>query len=274
MSTTLTTTSTTLTDQYLTLLQESLLGAIHPTQYTEVSRCPFWYRPIRAFLSRRHLRLMKIDSGLSYEEGRGRPANAESMIGRKRMQNLRTCIERIISDRIDGDFIETGVWRGGACIFMRGLLAAYGITDRCVWVADSFEGLPKPDPRYVADTGDPHHLFKSLLAISLDEVKSNFEKYGLLDHQVKFLKGWFRDTLPVAPIEKLALLRLDGDMYSSTIESLEPLYPKLSPGGYVIVDDYALSGARKAVEDYRAAHGITDPISEIDWTGAFWRKSR
>jgi O-methyltransferase len=189
------------------------------------------------------------------------------------MRNLRFCVERIIADRVPGDLIETGVWRGGASIFMRGILAAYGVTDRRVWVADSFEGLPKPDPRYAADAGDPHHTFKSLLAVSLDDVRANFEKYGLLDDQVRFLKGWFRDTLPLAPIERLAVLRLDGDMYGSTIEALEPLYPKLSRGGYLIVDDYALSGARKAVEDYRAANGITDPVNEIDWTGAFWRKS-
>jgi O-methyltransferase len=263
----------TLSDKYLTLLQESLIGAIHPTQYTSVSRCPWWYPPVRALLRLRHLSIVTIDDSLSYEDGRGRPLSAESMIGRTRMRNLRFCVERIIADRVPGDLIETGVWRGGASIFMRGILAAYGVTDRRVWVADSFEGLPKPDPRYAADAGDPHHTFKSLLAVSLDDVRANFEKYGLLDDQVRFLKGWFRDTLPLAPIERLAVLRLDGDMYGSTIEALEPLYPKLSRGGYLIVDDYALSGARKAVEDYRAANGITDPVNEIDWTGAFWRKS-
>jgi O-methyltransferase len=85
------------------------------------------------------------------------------------------------------------------------------------------------------------------LAVSLEQVKANFDRYGLLDDQVRFLKGWFRDTLPVAPIERLAVLRLDGDMYESPMDTLVNLYPKLSEGGYVIVDDYgAIPACRQA----------------------------
>ena len=91
---------------------------------------------------------------------------------------------------------------------------------------------------------------------------------------MEFLKGWFKDTLPDAPIQTLSVIRLDGDMYSSTIEALSALYPRLAPGGFVIVDDYALKGAREAVDRYRADEGIEDPIEEIDWTGVFWRRSR
>ena len=121
---------------------------------------------------------------------------------------------------------------------MRALLKAYAVKDRLVWVADSFKGLPVPNPeKYPADTGDRLHEFKEL-AVPLDQVKSNFAKYGLLDNQVRFLKGWFRDTLPNAPVEQLAIIRLDGDMYESTMEALVHLYPKLSRGGYSIVDDY------------------------------------
>jgi len=90
---------------------------------------------------------------------------------------------------------------------------------------------------------------------------------------VRFLKGWFRDTLPAAPIERLAVLRLDGDMYQSTMDTLVNLYPKVSQGGYVIVDDYgAIPACRQAVNDYRAANGITEEIRDIDWTGIFWQK--
>ena len=138
-----------------------------------------------------------------------------------------------------GDLIETGVWRGGAAIFMRGVLAAHG-DPRTVWVADSFQGLPKPEPRSIPGRRGRRALAAGLLAVSLDEVKANFGRYGLLDDQVRFLPGWFRDTLPTAPIERLAVLRLDGDLYESTIVALESLYPKLSPGGFVVVDDYAL----------------------------------
>ncbi|MFH1754031.1 MAG: TylF/MycF/NovP-related O-methyltransferase, partial [Candidatus Omnitrophota bacterium] len=165
------------------------------------------------------------------------------------------------------------VWRGGAVIFMRALLKAYGVRDRTVWVSDSFEGLPEPDTeRYPDDAGDTLHSSKEL-AISLESVKANFESYGLLDDQVRFLKGWFKDTLPVAPIKRLAVMRLDGDMYGSTIDALNSLYPKLSAGGYVIVDDYgAMETCRKAVGDYRQLHNIKDEIKEVDWTGAYWRK--
>ena len=159
-------------------------------------------------------------------------------------------------------------------IFARAILKAYGVDDRRVWVADSFEGLPPPNEQdYPADRKDKHHTYDEL-RISLEQVQANFKAYGLLDDQVRFLKGWFKDTMPSAPIEKLAVLRLDGDMYESTIQVLEPLYDKLSPGGFLIVDDYALPGCRKAVEDFRTARSIAEPIETIDDIGAFWRKER
>jgi hypothetical protein len=201
------------------------------------------------------------------------PAMAQTMIGMKRMDNIETCFQIALEDGVEGDLIETGVWRGGAVIFMRALLAAYGISDRSVWCADSFEGLPMPDPqKYPADLGDSHHTMK-FLSIGLDEVKANFDVYGLLDGQVKFLKGWFEETLPSAPISKLCVCRLDGDMYGSTMVALKSLYPKLSIGGFLIVDDWTLDGAHKAVEDYRSQHGITDAILSIDRHSMYWRKS-
>jgi hypothetical protein len=195
------------------------------------------------------------------------------MIGLKRLDNLEFCIEEVIAKGVPGDLIETGVWRGGATIFMRAVLKAYGVTDRCVWVADSFAGLPPPDAgKYPHDAGDRLHEAREL-AVSLEQVKANFDRYGLLDDQVRFLKGWFRDTLPTAPIERLAVLRLDGDMYQSTMDALANLYPKVSQGGYVIVDDYsAIPACRQAVHDYRSANGITEEIRDIDWTGIFWQK--
>ena len=209
------------------------------------------------------------------EVGGDWPSRAESMIGLKRMDNLIHCVSTAIEDGVDGDLIETGVWRGGACIMMRGVLKAYGDTGRSVWVADSFEGLPKPNSAvYAADAGDTHFEWSGL-QVGVDQVKHNFRRYGLLDDQVKFLVGWFKDTLPDAPIDKLAVARLDGDMYESTIQAIEVLYPKLQPGGFLIVDDYGthVSQAQAAVHDYRAEHGITDEIVDIDGSGAYWRKS-
>ena len=199
------------------------------------------------------------------------PESAETMIGRLRLDNLHQSIETVLSDGIPGDFIETGVWRGGAVIFMRGALKAHGVTDRSVWVADSFEGLP-PAVREI-DRPDDLSGF-SALAVDVETVRSNFEKYGLLDDQVKFLKGWFKDTLPAAPIEQLALLRLDGDYYDSTWDAISVLYPKLSPGGIVIVDDYGMiEGCREAVDSYRVQHHIIEPIEKVDQTGVWWRKA-
>lgn len=202
------------------------------------------------------------------------PATAHTMIGMERLDNLQMCLERVLRDGVPGDVIETGVWRGGATILMRAVLKAYGVTDRTVWVADSFAGLPPPDAnRYPHDAGDRHHTFKDL-CVSRADVEVNFAKYDLLDAQVRFLEGWFRDTLPSAPIDQLAVVRLDGDMYESTMDGLVHLYPKLSSGGYLIVDDYgAVPACKAAVEDYRREHGITDEIQQIDWTGVYWRRS-
>jgi O-methyltransferase len=201
------------------------------------------------------------------------PAMAHTMIGMKRLGNIQDCFEQVVQDQVEGDLIETGVWRGGAVIFMRALLSAYGISDRTVWCADSFEGLPSPNPmKYPADLGDIHHKHK-FLAVELDEVKANFEVYGLLDGQVRFLQGWFEDTLSTPEIGKLAICRLDGDMYGSTVVALDALYPKLSSGGFLIVDDWNLKGAHDAVEEYRAKHGVKEPIVPIDEYGAYWRKA-
>ena len=186
------------------------------------------------------------------------------MIGLKRLANVRACVESVLADGVPGDLIETGVWRGGTTIFMRAVLKVHGVTDRAVWVADSFAGLPAPDAnRYPHDLGDRLHTFP-LLAVSLDRVRDNFRRYGLLDEQVRFLEGWFRDTLPTAPIERLAVLRLDGDMYESTILALESLYDRLSVGGYVIVDDFgSVDGCRQAVHDFRACAVSTIPSSQL-----------
>ena len=157
---------------------------------------------------------------------------------------------------------------------MRAAVEAFGDLERRVFVADSFEGLPAPDAEsYPSDRGDKHHTFEEL-SVSLDEVKANFAKYGLLDDRVVFLKGWFKDTLAAAPIERLAVLRLDGDMYESTMEALTALYDKVSAGGFVIIDDYGcIEGCRKAVHDFHDAREIADPIVNIDGWGVYWRKS-
>ncbi|SMC04643.1 O-methyltransferase [Rubrobacter radiotolerans DSM 5868] len=234
---------------YLDLMERSLTGAAHGMEETGERG--------------RNGRVAKLVS-------EGYKPISQTMLGRKRLRNVRWCTERVLKDGVPGDLIETGVWRGGATIMMRAVLKAYEDRTRQVFVADSFEGLPPPDAdRYPADAGDRHHLIDEL-AVSLEEVRANFERYGLLDDRVRFLKGWFADTLPEAPIDSLSVARLDGDMYGSTWDALVNLYPKLSVGGYLIVDDYgAVKGGRQAVEDYREEHAITEQIETIDWTGVY-----
>jgi O-methyltransferase len=170
--------------------------------------------------------------------------------------------------------MECGVWRGGAVIFMRGYLAAHGIEDRIVWVADSFQGVPKPSQEEDAGLDLSAERYP-MLAIDLETVRDLFQRYGLLDDRVRFLAGWFKDTLPTAPIEKLALLRLDGDLFESTRDALEALYDRVSPGGFILIDDYGcLPQCRLAVTAFRERRAIAEPIQEVDWTGAFWRKQR
>jgi O-methyltransferase len=203
------------------------------------------------------------------------PKVAHTMVGLKRLDNLRALAQRALDEAIPGDFIETGVWRGGCCILLRGVLAASGVTDRKVYVADSFEGFPPPNP------DAPHHdktlgliLRRSpQLAIGLAEVKRNFTRYNLLDDQVVFVKGFFKDTLASLDARSFALLRLDCDLYEPTMEALSALYPRLSSGGYVIVDDYNwIPECRAAVNGYRDSMSISAPIHAIDESGVWWRK--
>jgi len=204
--------------------------------------------------------------------GRDWPSTAESMIGLFRMDNLHACVLDVLQRGVPGDLIETGVWRGGVTIFMRAVLEALGVPDRRVWVADSFAGYTPPDPAFPADQGDPHCQYRELV-VAQDTVQHNFARYGLLDERVVFVPGWFRDTLPALPVDRLAVLRIDADMYESTSLALRTLYPKVSSGGYVIVDDYNWGPCRLAVDEFRQKHGIADPLSRIDWTGVMWKVS-
>ncbi|MBB5783209.1 TylF/MycF family methyltransferase [Nonomuraea jabiensis] len=202
------------------------------------------------------------------------PTVAHTMVGRKRLDNVHWAVEKVLEDGVPGDFVETGVWRGGVCILIRAILQAHGVTDRTVWLADSFEGMPVTgEESHEADRRLAVHRYNHVLAVSLEAVKENFARYGLLDDQVKFLKGWFKDTLPTAPPGPLAVIRLDGDLYESTTDALVNLYPRLSPGGFAIIDDYAIGACREAVHDYRATFGIKDEIVPIDTFGVYWRRT-
>lgn len=210
------------------------------------------------------------------ERGQDWPATAHTMIGLKRLEAVRDLAYLCLRDGVPGDFIECGVWRGGAAIMMLGVLNEYAGSfpgkHRHVWLADSFEGLPPPDPKHEADKNSWHHVVPSL-AVSQEEVQANIEGYGLMSTRVKFLKGWFKDTLPSVDTP-IALARFDGDMYGSTMDCFMHLYERIVPGGYIIVDDFnSVRGCQQATNDFRKAFQITTPIKPIDDYGVYWKKA-
>jgi len=262
---------------YLDLLKRALTGYVCPeSSYIEIRprRSMSFFRKlmVRGLLNRGY-KLYKVQSFDPEARGVGKdwPSFCCTMIGLRRLDNLQFCVETVLHDEIPGDIMETGVWRGGACIFARAVLKAHGVSDRSVVLADSFEGLPTPSVE--ADRG--YDLSEeSYLAVSLDEVKAGFERFGLLDDRVKFLKGWFKDTLPGADVHEVAVLRLDGDLYESTMDVLNSMYRKVAAGGFVIIDDFhSWPPCKLAVTDFRTRMNIVDPIVEIDGSAVFWRKS-
>lgn len=302
-------------DLYLDVLKRSLCNMI----YYESSH------PIHIYGPDKKIKLANGFHLYSRVHGEDLPANAMSMIGMKRMNNIQGCIENVLKNKIPGDLIETGACKGGATIFMRGCLKAMGNKTRKVFVCDTFS-MPEPSgswivhviigwitnllvsipskafrgklinalwkaqkdfPQSDGELGEDEQAFAAFLLRNLihlrpvpsvqkayEHVKSNFARYGLLDDRVVFLKGWFSETIPSAPIKNIAVLRMDGDTYESTIDALNMCYPKLSSGGYCIVDDYwSLEDCKRAVDEYRATHGITEPIVRIDGLSCYWQRA-
>lgn len=259
---------------YLDLLKRCLTNVI----YRDVPISPPW-------LPQASFELQVRVAGLDC------PSQAHTMVGFARLDNLRELTERVLYDQVPGDFLEAGVGRGGAMIFLRGVLKAYGVTDRSVWLADSFQGFPEPlteagyqmSDVYPELAGKQHEELRQTAEAlqeqffkgsSEEEVRENFRRYELLDEQVRLLPGWLADTLPTAPVKRLAILRMDSDLYNSTYATLEHLYPRVSPGGYVIVDDYHfLEECRLGVHDYLKAAGEPGPdLITIDQCAVYWRK--
>ncbi|MHB2016589.1 MAG: TylF/MycF/NovP-related O-methyltransferase, partial [Candidatus Xenobia bacterium] len=202
--------------------------------------------------------------------GRDWPLQAPTMIGLMRLRNIRKLVDTVLDEEVPGHLLEAGAWRGGSSIYMRGILAARGVTNRRVFVADSFEGQPLP--MAPADAGDQTHSFPEL-CVSEEQVRANFARYDLLDEQVVFVPGWFRESLPAAPVARIALLKLDAAMYGGTMDALQALYDRVSPGGYVAIDGYGSSPAvRAAVDEFRAQRGIDAGLSNVDGWGFYWRK--
>jgi O-methyltransferase len=220
-----------------------------------------------------HGELMKIRAG-----GVDWPLTGLTMVGLKRLDDLQDCVESIVRDGVKGDLIEAGAWRGGASILMRATLDSLGAHDRTVWVADSFQGFPSPNPDAIPegarrDDAKLDDLSRvDFLAAPLKEVREHFARLGV-ERGTRFIPGLFEDTMPALRGRRWSIVRIDVDTYSSTRLALEALYPGLQHDGYLMLDDYGyVDACDLAVEDFRREHGITEPIEQVDWQGARWRR--
>lgn len=202
---------------------------------------------------------------------------AYSMISPERMRDVRMACETVIRENIHGAFVETGICRGGALMMMQGVNRDF-YHDNCnhyfrpVFGFDSFNGVPRP---YMEQDKGLNLFTFPELAVSKAQVEKNFRNLDLWGDNVRLVEGWFKDSLPVTDTGPIAVLRLDGDLASSTLEAFENLYPRLSIGGFVLVDDYNdIPQCKWATDKYRQEHGITEDIVESDWTGIYWRKEQ
>lgn len=247
-----------LRDDYLRVVREALTGYIIRTpSATLTSLDSVTEGPFNATLR---------------NEGKDWPMHGYSMAGNVRLQNVQQSLEAVLSEGIPGSFVECGVWRGGASIYAAAVLHAYGITDRDVHLVDSFKGLPP-------NTTDKDTVAWSkmkFLMIPLEKVQDHFRSFGLLGPRVHFHQGYFRYALPRwrgGDRSPIAVLRMDGDMWESTMDQFYNLWDDIAPGGFIIVDDYGVVvEARKAVHDFLDHHGYQVAIHDIDGVGAWFRK--
>ncbi|HEY1879937.1 MAG TPA: TylF/MycF/NovP-related O-methyltransferase, partial [Caulobacteraceae bacterium] len=238
-------------EKFLSLLAQTLNASLYDeSAWRVITPNTFIKALVTRILAARSFKLVKYRpfDVAARETGADWPMFGYTMVGAKRLSNIRDLAKSVVADGIPGDFVECGAWRGGSSIFARAALDAYGGRERLVWLADSFEGMPK---RKSTDMADPEFDSYDYLKVSVDQVKKNFQRFDLLDERVKFIKGWFSDSLPSAPIERISILRLDGDYYSSTMDALTSLYDKVSLGGFVIVDDYnSFASCKAAITDF------------------------
>lgn len=192
------------------------------------------------------------------------PFQGLTMVGLNRLDDLQRCVESVVREQVPGDMIEAGAWRGGASILIRAALDSLG-ERRTVWVADSFQGFP------VRDQKDTELSEVDYLAAPLDNVEESFARLGF-DRGVRFIPGFFEHTLPGLRQNNWSLVRLDADTYEATWVALSSLYPGLAPGGYLIVDDYVVPECRRAVDEFRRRHHIEEPVQDVDWASARWRR--
>lgn len=200
---------------------------------------------------------------------------------------------KVLASGIPGSFAETGVFAGAHPAVMHYCMRFCG-QYRKIFMFDSYEGIPHITKEDIPSTEHPGEDLRGCVgdtvrdpgapivssgvsAVPLPEVKARMTRWGAIEDDLVYVKGWFQDTVPATDTGPLAILRLDGDEYASTKPCIEHLYPKLVPGGFCIVDDWRLAGCRRALDEY-----FTDEDGDIDLPNVieipggcgpvFWRK--
>ena len=235
---------------------------------------------VRRFFKRFGYEIIKIDGDYTLDEleimAKVKPFTATS---NQRIGGLINAVKYLSRNRIEGDFVECGVWAGGSMMAAMLTLLQLGDTSRHFHLYDTFEGMTPPTDKDV--TFENNHA-RDLLAISgddkeghsywafasLNDVQRNIFSTGYPKDKIHFIKGRVEDTLPASMPKRIALLRLDTDWYESTCHELTHLYPLLCPSGVLIIDDYGFwQGCRKAVDEYFARQAFVPLLVKLDFTG-------
>jgi O-methyltransferase len=197
--------------------------------------------------------------------------NVYSMCAYNEIKQTQDLLVDVINNNIEGSLVETGVWRGGIGMWMQAILKYYNVR-KDIWLFDMFGLFPEPiheKDKYI------NNIIKFLFANppTVDDVRNNFRKMDLLDSNIKFVVGEFKNTVPVSKINNIALLRLDGDHYDSTMIVLENYYWNISKGGYCIIDDYNNEhiACRNAVDEFRLKHSINNKIIDTHGGSVYWQ---
>ena len=207
-----------------------------------------------------------------------------SMLGQRRLDNYAIAVMTAVYDRIPGHIIETGVWRGGASMFAAKTIEVLGNVDRRkVFFCDSFKGIPKVEGKAVSKQDKTAWKYQILNDNDVGRVRSRVQSFRVDTSNVAYVEGYFNESIPALiknnPELTFSVIRLDGDTYFSTMDAIKELYPRLNKGGFIIIDDYIdWIGCKRAIDDYRREHAITEPITMVPHKigekarGVYWRK--
>lgn len=278
-----------------TMLRQVQLGTSEEAAALEMCAAKGWVGPKQLAINQTPFSLPVAEHKFAYQLAR---MELPTLVSKPRLLLSAQLALTVLIKGVPGDFVETGTYQGGSCIVLGKALERHapgwsnstsqGSTRR-LWAADSFQGLPAPVEQ---DTGGRGKTgAQGLYSTTLDTFKANLHKFKLDGHlqagRLQILQGWFNETLPAAPVERIAFLRLDGDLYVSTRDALEALYDRVSPGGLIYIDDYgAFTGCQRAVDEFRQQRGITSPLNiqpvpdllfdapaeRTRWEAAWWIK--